>query len=126
MTEGLMAGRRGLVMGVANDHSIAWGIARCLAGQGAQLAFTYQTPALGKRVTPLAASVGSDMILPCDVGLPPDATDPQSLSSAFAALARRWESIDLVVHAVAFSEKNVLQGRDANTTRDNFLKTMTG
>ena len=124
MTKGLMAGRRGLVMGVANDHSIAWGIARCLAGQGAELAFSYQTPALGKRVTPLAASVGSDLILPCDVGLPPNSADPQSLSSAFAALARRWETIDFVVHAVAFSDKNELKGRYANTTRDNFIKTM--
>jgi enoyl-[acyl-carrier protein] reductase I len=124
MTSGVMKGRRGLVMGVANDHSIAWGIAKRLAEHGAELAFTYQTPQLGKRVVPLAASVGSDFILPCDVSLPPESVEPQSLSSTFGALARRWETIDFVVHAVAFSDKNELRGRYANTTRDNFTKTM--
>ncbi len=124
MTTGAMQGRRGLVMGVANDHSIAWGIARRLAASGAEIAFTYQTPQLGKRVAPLAASIGSDIVLPCDVSLPPDSSDPQSLSSTFAALARRWPAIDFVVHAVAFSDKNELRGRYANTTRDNFVRTM--
>ena len=124
MTTGMMQGKRGLVMGVANDHSIAWGIARRLAESGAELAFTYQTPQLGKRVTPLAASVGADIILPCDVNLPSASDDPQSLSSAFAALTRRWPVLDFVVHAVAFSDKNELRGRYANTTRENFVRTM--
>jgi enoyl-[acyl-carrier protein] reductase I len=124
MTAGVMKGKRGLIMGVANDHSIAWGIAKRLAAHGAELAFTYQTPQLGKRVTPLAASLGSDLILPCDVSLPPDSDGPASLSQTFAALARRWPTIDFVVHAVAFSDKNELRGRYANTTRGNFIKTM--
>jgi enoyl-[acyl-carrier protein] reductase I len=124
MTTGVMDGKRGLVMGVANDHSIAWGIAKRLAASGATLGFTYQTPQLGKRVQPLAASLQSDLVLPCDVSLPPDSSDPQSLSSAFAALSRRWDSLDFVVHAVAFSDKNELKGRYANTTRDNFVRTM--
>jgi enoyl-[acyl-carrier protein] reductase I len=111
-------------MGVANDHSIAWGIAKRLAASGAALAFTYQTPQLGKRVQPLAASLQSDLVLPCDVSLPPDSSDPQSLSSAFATLSRRWDSLDFVVHAVAFSDKAELKGRYANTTRDNFVRTM--
>ena len=119
-----MHGKRGLVMGVANDHSIAWGIARRLASAGAELAFTYQTPALGKRVNPLAKSVGSDFVLPCDVGLKPEADDPLSLSSMFATLGRRWPTIDFVVHAIAFSDKNELKGRYADTTRDNFSRTM--
>jgi enoyl-[acyl-carrier protein] reductase I len=124
MTERLMAGKRGLVMGVANDHSIAWGIARRLAESGAELAFTYQTEQLAKRVRPLAQSVNSDLILPCDVGLPAESDDPQSVASMLALLARRWETIDFVVHAIAFSDKNELKGRYAATTRDNFLKTM--
>ena len=124
MTTGAMNGKRGLVMGVANDHSIAWGIARRLAAAGAEIAFTYQTPALGKRVAPLAKSVGSDFVLPCDVGLPPDADDPLSLTSMFAALAARWPTIDFIVHAIAFSDRNELKGRYADTTRDNFLRTM--
>jgi enoyl-[acyl-carrier protein] reductase I len=119
-----MSGKRGLVMGVANDHSIAWGIAKRLAGEGAELAFTYQTEQLAKRVRPLAQSIGSDFVLPCDVGLKPEAADPLSLSSAFATIARRWPSIDFVVHAIAFSDKNELKGRYADTTRDNFSHTM--
>ncbi len=124
MATGVMSGKRGLVMGVANDHSIAWGIARRLAGHGAELAFTYQTPALGKRVLPLAKSLGSDFVLPCDVGLKPDAPDPNSLSAMFAALAARWPKIDFLVHAIAFSDKNELRGRYADTSRDNFVTTM--
>ncbi len=124
MSTGLMSGKRGLVMGVANDHSIAWGIAKRLAGEGAELAFTYQTEQLAKRVKPLAKSVNSDFVLPCDVGLKPDSADPQSLSSVFAAVARRWDSLDFVVHAIAFSDKNELKGRYADTTRDNFTHTM--
>ena len=119
-----MSGKRGLIMGVANDHSIAWGIAKRLAEHGAELAFTYQTPQLGKRVLPLAKSIGSDFVLPCDVGLRPDADDPLALGSMFAAVGRRWPTIDFVVHAIAFSDKNELKGRYANTTRDNFTHTM--
>ena len=124
MTTGLMSGKRGLVMGVANDHSIAWGIAKRLAEHGAELAFTYQTPALGKRVVPLAKSLGSDFVLPCDVGLTPDADDPGSLDAMFAALAKRWPSIDFIVHAIAFSDKSELRGRYADTSRANFVNTM--
>ena len=124
MTTGVMKGRRGLIMGVANDHSIAWGIAKRLAEHGAELAFTYQTPQLGKRVKPLAASLGSDFVLACDVGLPAESDDPLSVSSLFKAISRRWETIDFVVHAIAFSNKNELKGRYANTTRDNFVRTM--
>jgi enoyl-[acyl-carrier protein] reductase I len=124
MSSGVMSGKRGLIMGVANDHSIAWGIAKRLAEHGAELAFTYQTPQLGKRVLPLAKSVGSDFVLPCDVGLKPDADDPLALGAMFAALGRRWPTIDFVVHAIAFSDKNELKGRYANTTRDNFTHTM--
>jgi enoyl-[acyl-carrier protein] reductase I len=122
--EPLMKGKRGVVMGVANDHSIAWGIAKRLAENGAELAFTYQTPQLGKRVRPLAQSVGSELLFPCDVGLPPDSADPQSTASMFAALARGWPMIDFVVHAIAFSDKSELKGRYADTTRDNFVRTM--
>jgi enoyl-[acyl-carrier protein] reductase I len=124
MTTGIMKGKRGLVMGVANDHSIAWGIAKALATHGAELAFTYQTEQLGKRVRPLAQSVGSDFIVPCDVGLDPDDLGPQSLSSAFKAIAQRWPTLDFVVHAIAFSDKNELKGRYAATTRENFKRTM--
>ena len=124
MARGLMEGRRGLVVGVANDHSIAWGIAQRLAAEGAELAFTYQTPALAKRVIPLAGSLGSDFVLPCDVSLPLDAGDPASLTSMFRALARRWPTIDFAVHAVAFSDKSELRGRYADTTRENFGRTM--
>ncbi len=118
---GLMAGRRGLIMGVANDHSIAWGIAKALHGQGAALAFTHQGEALGKRVTPLAKSLGSEIVLPCDV------EDIASVDAVFSELARHWpEGLDFVVHAVGFSDKNELKGRylDA-TTRENFSRTMT-
>ena len=124
MTAGLMSGKRGLVMGVANDHSIAWGIARQLAEAGAELAFTYQPPSMDKRVRPLAESVGSDFVIPCDVGLDSDADDPASIDSMFAAIARRWGSLDFVVHAIAFSDKAELKGRYADTTRANFQRTM--
>src|SRR5215831_9854901 len=109
----LMKGKRGLVMGVANDHSIAWGIAKTLAAHGAALAFTYQGDALGKRVKPLAQSVGADLILPCDVD------DVASVDATFAALMQKWDSIDFVVHAVAYSDKNELKGRYADTSREN-------
>jgi enoyl-[acyl-carrier protein] reductase I len=124
MATGIMAGKRGLVMGVANDHSIAWGIARALAQAGAELAFTYQTEQLGKRVRPLAQSLGSDFVVPCDVGLDPADQSPASLSSTFRAIAARWPTIDFVVHAIAFSDKNELKGRYAATTRENFKRTM--
>src|SRR5262245_24343253 len=115
---GLMQGRRGLVMGVANDHSIAWGIAKALAGEGATLAFTYQGDAVGKRVKPLATSVGADIVLPCDV------EKIASVDEVFATLAEKWGALDFLVHAIAFSDKNELKGRYADTTRDNFLRTM--
>jgi len=124
MTAGLMQGKRGLVMGVANDHSIAWGIARRLAAAGAELAFTFQPPSLDKRVRPLAASVGSDFVIPCDVGLEPDDADPASIGSVFDAIAGRWGGLDFVVHAIAFSDKAELKGLYADTTRANFKKTM--
>ncbi len=114
----LMDGKRGLIMGVANDHSIAWGIAKALADQGAQLAFTYQGEAFGKRVAPLAQSAGSDLVLPCDV------EDEQSVISVFDALKERWDSMDFIVHAIAFSDKSELKGRYANTSRENFARTM--
>ena len=113
-----MHGKRGLIMGVANDHSIAWGIARALAAQAAKLAFTYQGDALGKRVKPLAASVGADLVLPCDV------EDLASVDTVFAELGRNCETLDFLVHAIAFSDKNQLTGRYADTTRENFLRTM--
>src|ERR1043166_1727681 len=115
---GLMDGKRGLVMGVANDHSIAWGIARTLATHGATLAFTYQGEALAKRVRPLAQSVGSTLVLPCDV------EDTASMDSVFSALAEKVGSLDFLVHAIAFSDKNELKGRYADTTRTNFMRTM--
>ena len=115
---GLMQGRRGLVMGVANDHSIAWGISKVLAAHGAELAFTYQGDALGKRVVPLATSIGSEIVVPCDV------EDLASVDKAFAALDERWDRLDFVVHAIAFSDKNELKGRYADTTRENFSRTM--
>ncbi len=114
----LMRGKRGLVMGVANDHSIAWGIAKALADQGAEIAFTYQGESLLKRVAPLAASVGSDLVLSCDV------EDIASVDAVFEALKQKWGSIDFLVHAVAFSDKNELKGRYADTSRDNFSRTM--
>src|ERR1700678_2056980 len=114
----LMKGKRGLIMGVANDHSIAWGIAKVLAAQGAELAFTYQGEALGKRVKPLAESLGVSLVLPCDV------EDPASVDSVFAALREKWRQLDFLVHAIAFSDKNELKGRYADTTRENFSRTM--
>ena len=115
---GLMEGKRGLIMGVANDHSIAWGIAKTLAAQGADLAFTYQGEALGKRVKPLAQSLGVDTVLPCDV------EDIASVDSVFAALKAKWGHLDFLVHAIAFSDKNELKGRYADTSRENFSRTM--
>jgi enoyl-[acyl-carrier protein] reductase I len=115
---GLMQGKRGLVMGVANDHSIAWGIAKVLAQHGADLAFTYQGEALGKRVAPLARSLGSDLVLPCDV------ENPASVEAAFDAVDRAWDGLDFVVHAIAFSDKSELKGRYADTTRQNFSRTL--
>jgi enoyl-[acyl-carrier protein] reductase I len=116
--QGLMHGKRGLIMGVANDHSIAWGIARALAAHEATLAFTYQGDALGKRVKPLAASVGADLVLPCDV------EDIASVDAVFAELSRVWGTLDFLVHAIAFSDKTQLTGRYADTTRENFVRTM--
>src|SRR5215211_3489433 len=101
--QGLMHGKRGLVMGVANDHSIAWGIAKTLAAQGATLAFTYQGEALGRRVKPLAESIGSDLVLPCDVELSADGKTEGTLDGVFSILAERWRSLDFAVHAIAFS-----------------------
>jgi len=114
----LMQGKRGIIMGVANDRSIAWGIAKAVAAQGAELAFTYQGEALERRVRPLATSVGSDLLLPCDV------TDAGSIDATFAVLKDRWGSLDFVVHAIAFSDKEELKGQYLNTTRENFLRTM--
>jgi enoyl-[acyl-carrier protein] reductase I len=118
---GLMAGRRGLIMGVANDHSIAWGIAKALHDQGAQLAFTYQGDALGRRVAPLAAKLDSDIVLPCDV------EDLASVDATFEALDARFDGgLDFVVHAIGFSDKAQLKGRYVDvTTRENFVRTMT-
>jgi enoyl-[acyl-carrier protein] reductase I len=115
---GLMHGKRGLVMGVANDHSIAWGIAKTLAAHDAKLAFTYQGEALGKRVKPLAASVNADLVIPCDV------EDIASVDAVFGELGHSWGALDFLVHAIAFSDKTQLTGRYADTTRDNFLRTM--
>ncbi len=116
--QGLLAGRRGLVMGVANDHSIAWGIAAAAHAQGAKLAFTYQGDAFGRRVKPLAESLGSSMILPCDV------EREDELDAVFEALEGDWGSLDFVVHAVAFSDKQELKGRYIDTTRANFARTL--
>lgn len=118
MTGTLMKGKRGLIMGVANDHSIAWGIAKAVADQGAELAFTYQGDSLKKRVEPLAQSVGSSLLLPCDV------EDLVSIDAVFAALEKQWGKLDFLVHAIAFSDKNELKGRYADTTRENFSRTM--
>ncbi|WP_283178697.1 enoyl-ACP reductase [Gemmobacter sp. 24YEA27] len=115
---GLMQGKRGLVMGVANDRSIAWGIASALAAEGAELAFSYQGEAFGKRLQPLAASVGSDILVDVDV------TNEASLDTCFAALKDRWGSLDFVVHAIAYSDKTELTGRFTNTSRANFLNSM--
>ncbi|MDO5646475.1 enoyl-ACP reductase [Paracoccus sp. (in: a-proteobacteria)] len=110
----LLKGKRGLVMGVANDRSIAWGIARAAAAEGAELAFTYQGEGFGKRVAPLAESVGSDFMVDVDV------TDDASLDAAFAAISERWGRLDFLIHAIAFSNKDELTGRFMNTSRDNF------
>jgi enoyl-[acyl-carrier protein] reductase I len=115
---GLMQGKRGLIMGVANDHSIAWGIASALDREGAELAFTYQGEAFGKRVGPLAEKIGAKIVLPCDV------TDDASLAGVFDTLANDWGSLDFVVHAVAYSEKEELKGRYLDTTRGNFTRTL--
>jgi enoyl-[acyl-carrier protein] reductase I len=116
--QGLMQGKRGLIMGIANDHSIAWGIARALAAQGAEMAFTYQGDALGKRVKPLAEQLKVDTVLPCDV------EDIASVDAVFAALHKKWGGLDFLVHAIGFSDKNELKGRYADTSRENFSRTM--
>ena len=115
---GLLSGKRALVMGVANDHSIGWGIAKKLAEAGAEIAFTYQGDSLKKRVGPLAASIGSDILLPCDV------EDEASVKSVFSALKEKWGTLDILVHAIAFSDKSELKGKYADTTRANFSRTM--
>lgn len=115
---GLMAGKRGLIMGVANDRSLAWGITKALADQGAELAFSYQGEALERRVRPLAEQIGSDFLIPCDV------SDMASIDAAFDALKERWGTIDFVVHAIGYSNKDELRGRFVDTTLDNFLMTM--
>ncbi|MCB5425326.1 enoyl-ACP reductase FabI [Altererythrobacter sp. CC-YST694] len=115
---GLMAGKRGLIMGLANDKSLAWGIAQKLHEQGAELAFSYQGEALEKRVRPLAESLGSDFLFDCDV------SSMEALDAAFETLKNRWETIDFVVHAIGFSDKNELRGKFVDTSLDNFLMTM--
>jgi len=115
---GLMQGKRGLIMGLANDKSLAWGIAKKLAEQGAELAFSYQGEALEKRVRPLATSLGSDFLIECDV------SNMEALDQTFATLKSRWPTIDFIVHAIGFSDKNELRGRFYDTTLDNFLLTM--
>lgn len=116
--QGLMEGKRGLIMGVANDHSIAWGIAQALRKQGAELAFTFQGEALERRVRPLAESVGSNIVLPCDV------EDISTVDAVFAELKKQWGKMDFYVHAIGFSDKSELKGRFADTTRENFIRTM--
>ncbi len=118
MSGSLFQGKRGLIMGVANDKSLAWGISKAINAQGGELAFTYQGDALKKRVIPLAESLGSDIVLPCDV------TDQSSIDTVFDDLKSRWGDIDFVVHAIGFSDKNELKGRYVDTSRDNFLMTM--
>ena len=113
-----MHGKRGLIMGVANDHSIAWGIARTLAAHGATLGFTYQGEALGKRVRPLAQTLGAELVLPCDV------EDIASVDKLFETIGEKWGGLDFLVHAIAFSDKTELKGRYADTTRANFIRTM--
>ncbi|TIT81946.1 MAG: SDR family oxidoreductase, partial [Mesorhizobium sp.] len=116
--DGLMKGKRGLVMGVANDHSIAWGIAKKLSEHGAELAFTYQGDAFGRRVKPLAEKLGASLVVPCDV------EDSASVSATFETLGKAWGGLDFVVHAIGFSDKNELKGLYADTSRDNFVRTM--
>jgi enoyl-[acyl-carrier protein] reductase I len=118
ITGTLMAGKRGLIMGVANDRSIAWGIARALAAQGAECAFSYQGESLEKRVRPLAASIGADILLPCDV------TDEASIDATFAALEQRWGRLDFLVHAIGFADKQFLRGRYMDTPREAFLQAL--
>ena len=115
---GLMAGKRGLIMGLANEKSLAWGIARALGREGAELAFSYQGDAIRKRVEPLAAEVGSEFLIPCDV------SDMAMLDETFAALQARWQTLDFVVHAIGFSDKNELRGKYVDTSLDNFLLSM--
>ncbi|MCE3232723.1 MAG: fabI [Rickettsiaceae bacterium] len=114
----LMKGKRGLIMGVANNKSLAWGIAQAVSAQGAELAFTYQGDALKKRVVPLAESIGSDIMVHCDV------TDPESISSVFSEIENKWGGLDFVVHAIAYSDKNELTGKYLNTSPENFAMTM--
>ena len=114
----IMAGKRGLIMGVANDRSLAWGIAKAVAKHGAELAFTFQGEALGTRVRPLAGSLGSSYVMPCDV------TDDASVDATFSTLAEAWGDLDFVVHAIAFSDKDELKGKYVNTSRDNFNRTL--
>jgi len=118
MAEGLMAGKRGLIMGVANNRSIAWGIARALHSQGAEIAFSYQGEALKKRVEPLAAEIGVDFLVECDV------SDEAAMDATFAEIKQRWGKLDFVVHAIGFSNKDELEGRYIDTSRDNFKLTM--
>ena len=114
----LMQGKRGLIMGVANDHSLGWGIAAALAAQGAELAFTYQGEALGRRVKPLAASVGSELVFPCDV------SDDTSIDAAFEAVKGHWDGLDFLVHAIGFADKAYLRGRYLDTPRAAFVQAM--
>ena len=114
----LMQGKRGLVMGVANDRSLAWGIAAACAAQGAELAFTFQGEALERRVRPLAAQIGSDLVIPCDVA------DEPSIDAAFAAVAERWDGMDFLVHAIGYADKQYLRGRYLDTPRAAFLQAM--
>ena len=116
--QGLMNGKRGLIMGIANDHSIAWGMARTLRAHGAELAFTFQGDAQGKRVKPLAQSLGVELVLPCDV------EDIASVDALFDALRAKWGQLDFVIHAIGFADKNELKGRYADTSRENFSRTM--
>ena len=117
-SKGIMQDKRGIVMGVANDRSIAWGIAEAIAKQGAEIAFTYQGEALQKRVAPLAESVGSDIVIPCDV------SNDEAINKTFNLLKEKWNSIDFLVHAIAYSDKEELKGEYVDTTRENFYKTM--
>ena len=117
-TAKLLSGKRGLIMGVANDHSIAWGISSKLHAAGAELAFTFQSEAFARRVKPLAESIGSDIVLPCDV------TNDASLDSLFAEIERRWGKLDFLLHAIAYSDKEELKGKYVNTTRTNFRSTL--
>src|SRR6185369_7808431 len=115
---GLMAGKRGLIMGVANDHSIAWGIAQALASQGAEIAFTYQGDAQKKRLGPLAASIGSNLVMPADV------ESDEQLDAVFATLQKDWGTIDFLVHSLAFSDREELKGRYVDTSRANFSRSL--